>query len=329
MVRTRQAKVDGIAATIPPLEVDDPDGDARVLVLGWGSTYGPIGAAVPAGARAPAARSRRPTCATSTRSRPTSATVLRRYDKVVVPEMNLGQLALLIRGRVPGRRDRLQPGARAAVQGRGARRGHHDVHRRRRNRGHRMTEYRSLDLVPKARRARSRPRTSRPTRRCAGAPAAVTTRSSPRCSVHARARPAAGEHRVRLRHRLLVAVPVLHEHLRDALDPRPRAGDRDRAGGVPAGPVGVGGHRRRRRAVDRRQPPDPRAAPQRQPQDPAVQQPDLRADQGPVLPDLRARQDHQVDADGLAGLRRSTRCRWRSAPRRRSWPARSTPTAST
>ena len=46
MVRTRAAKVEGIAASIPPLEVDDPTGDAKVLVLGWGSTYGPIGAAV-------------------------------------------------------------------------------------------------------------------------------------------------------------------------------------------------------------------------------------------------------------------------------------------
>jgi 2-oxoglutarate ferredoxin oxidoreductase subunit alpha len=45
MVRTRQAKVDAVAATIPPTEVDDPSGAARVLVLGWGSTYGPIGAA--------------------------------------------------------------------------------------------------------------------------------------------------------------------------------------------------------------------------------------------------------------------------------------------
>ena len=45
MTRTRQAKVDGIARSLPPLEVDDPSGDARVLVLGWGSTYGPIGAA--------------------------------------------------------------------------------------------------------------------------------------------------------------------------------------------------------------------------------------------------------------------------------------------
>ena len=46
MVRTRQAKVERIADSLPPLEVDDPSGQARVLVLGWGSTYGPIGAAV-------------------------------------------------------------------------------------------------------------------------------------------------------------------------------------------------------------------------------------------------------------------------------------------
>ena len=43
MVRLRQAKIDGIE--VPDVTVDDPDGDAEVLVLGWGSTYGPIGAA--------------------------------------------------------------------------------------------------------------------------------------------------------------------------------------------------------------------------------------------------------------------------------------------
>jgi 2-oxoglutarate ferredoxin oxidoreductase subunit alpha len=47
-----RAKVDGIAADIPPLEVDDPTATRDVLVLGWGSTYGPIGAAVPARPRA-------------------------------------------------------------------------------------------------------------------------------------------------------------------------------------------------------------------------------------------------------------------------------------
>ena len=79
----------------------------------------------------------------------------------------------------------------------------------------------------------------------------------------------------------------------------------------------------------RRQPPDPRAAPQREPEDPAVQQPDLRADQGPVLADLRGRQGHQVHPDGLAGRTRSTRCRWRWAPRPPSSAGPSTPTAST
>ncbi|MGR6999911.1 2-oxoacid:acceptor oxidoreductase family protein [Yinghuangia aomiensis] len=46
MVRVRQAKVDGIAKDIAELEVDDPTGDAKVLVVGWGSTYGPIAAGV-------------------------------------------------------------------------------------------------------------------------------------------------------------------------------------------------------------------------------------------------------------------------------------------
>ena len=45
MTRLRAAKVAGIANDIPELAVDDPDG-ADTLVLGWGSTYGPIGAAV-------------------------------------------------------------------------------------------------------------------------------------------------------------------------------------------------------------------------------------------------------------------------------------------
>src|SRR6195952_4080312 len=46
MVRTRQAKIDRIADSLPPLVVDDPSGEAKVLVIGWGSTYGPIGAGV-------------------------------------------------------------------------------------------------------------------------------------------------------------------------------------------------------------------------------------------------------------------------------------------
>ena len=83
-------------------------------------------------------------------------------------------------------------------------------------------------------------------------------------------------------------------------DPRPRAGDRHRCRAGPARSARVGHRRRRRHAVDRRQPPDPRAAPQREPQDPDVQQPDLRADEGPVLADERGRQGHEVDAVRLA-----------------------------
>jgi 2-oxoglutarate/2-oxoacid ferredoxin oxidoreductase subunit alpha len=98
MVRLRQAKIDGIAADIEPLAVDDPDGSARVLVLGWGSTYGAIGAAVRrvrnAGQAVAQAHLRH-----LNPFPPNLGEVLRRYDKVLVPEINLGQLALLLRGR--------------------------------------------------------------------------------------------------------------------------------------------------------------------------------------------------------------------------------------
>ena len=96
MVRLRQAKVDAIAETIPPLEVDDPDGDARVLILGWGSTYGPIGAACQiarrSGVKVAQAHLRH------IHPFPKNlGEVLRAYDRVIIPEMNLGQLAMLIR----------------------------------------------------------------------------------------------------------------------------------------------------------------------------------------------------------------------------------------
>ena len=98
MVRTRQAKVDGIARSLPPLEVDDPTGDAKVLVVGWGSTYGPIGAAC--------RRVRRvglPVAQVHLRHlNPLPSDlgeILHQYERVVVPEMNLGQLAMLLRAR--------------------------------------------------------------------------------------------------------------------------------------------------------------------------------------------------------------------------------------
>jgi len=98
MVRLRQAKIDGIAADIGPLEVDDPDGDAKVLVLGWGSTFGSIGAAVRrvrnAGGSIAQAHLRHLSPFPANLGE-----VLAAYDKVLVPEINLGQLALVLRGR--------------------------------------------------------------------------------------------------------------------------------------------------------------------------------------------------------------------------------------
>ncbi|WP_217205740.1 2-oxoacid:acceptor oxidoreductase subunit alpha [Streptomyces sp. AC550_RSS872] len=95
MVRTRQAKIDGIE--VPDLEVDDPH-EATTLVLGWGSTYGPITAAVRrlrnAGESIAQAHLRH------LNPFPRNlGVVLGRYEKVVIPEMNLGQLATLIRAK--------------------------------------------------------------------------------------------------------------------------------------------------------------------------------------------------------------------------------------
>jgi 2-oxoglutarate/2-oxoacid ferredoxin oxidoreductase subunit alpha len=98
MVRLRQSKVDGIARDIPPLAVDDPDADADVLVLGWGSTYGAIGAAV-ASVRQDGGRVAQAHLRYLNPFPANTGEVLARYRRVLIPEMNLGQLALLIRGR--------------------------------------------------------------------------------------------------------------------------------------------------------------------------------------------------------------------------------------
>ena len=95
MVRIRARKVAGIAADIPELEVDDEEG-ARVLVLGWGGTYGPIAAAV----RRVRENGGKVAHAQVTHLNPfprNTGEVLRRYEKVLVPEMNLGHLLKLVR----------------------------------------------------------------------------------------------------------------------------------------------------------------------------------------------------------------------------------------
>ncbi|OBG52987.1 2-oxoglutarate ferredoxin oxidoreductase subunit alpha [Mycolicibacterium fortuitum] len=96
MVRLRQEKIAGI--TVPDLEVDDPNGDAELLMLGWGSSYGPIGEACRRARR----KGIKVAQAHLRHLNPFPANlgeVLCRYPKVVVPEMNLGQLALLLRGK--------------------------------------------------------------------------------------------------------------------------------------------------------------------------------------------------------------------------------------
>jgi len=96
MTRLRAAKIDGIP--VPDVEVDDPTGDAALLVVGWGSTYGPIGA----GARRVRALGHKVATAHLRHLNPMPANlgeVLARYERVLVPEMNLGQLSLLLRGR--------------------------------------------------------------------------------------------------------------------------------------------------------------------------------------------------------------------------------------
>jgi 2-oxoglutarate ferredoxin oxidoreductase subunit alpha len=97
MTELRSAKVAGVAQEIPPLEVDGDPG-ARLLVLGWGSSEG----AIRAGARRAREAGHQVATAHIRHLNPlpgNTGDVLRSFDRVLVPEMNSGQLALLLRGR--------------------------------------------------------------------------------------------------------------------------------------------------------------------------------------------------------------------------------------
>jgi 2-oxoglutarate ferredoxin oxidoreductase subunit alpha len=97
MIHLRAAKVDGIARDIPDVTVaGDPEGD--LLIVGWGSTYGSITAAL----RTAREKGLRVGHAHLRHLNPLPRNlgqVLKRYRKVVVPEMNLGQLVLVLRAR--------------------------------------------------------------------------------------------------------------------------------------------------------------------------------------------------------------------------------------
>jgi 2-oxoglutarate ferredoxin oxidoreductase subunit alpha len=97
MVRIRQQKIDRLADVIAPIEVDDPD-DSSVLVLGWGSTFGAITAAVDE-VRASGHSIARAHLRHLNPMPANLGEVLSRYDQVVVPEMNAGQLGWLLQAR--------------------------------------------------------------------------------------------------------------------------------------------------------------------------------------------------------------------------------------
>lgn len=96
MVRTRQAKIDGIE--VPDLVVDDPSDQANVLFLGWGSTYGPIASAVEL-LRANGEKIAQAHLRYINPFPKNLGEVINKYEHVIMPEMNLGQLAMLLRSK--------------------------------------------------------------------------------------------------------------------------------------------------------------------------------------------------------------------------------------
>jgi 2-oxoglutarate ferredoxin oxidoreductase subunit alpha len=98
MTHLRQAKIAGIANDIPELEVDDETGDAELLILGWGSTFGAITGSIRRARRAGKSVAQAHLMHLNPWPRNLEQ-VLRSYKTVLVPEMNLGQLAMLLRAR--------------------------------------------------------------------------------------------------------------------------------------------------------------------------------------------------------------------------------------
>ena len=95
MVRVRARKIAGIAQEIPPTEVNGP-ASGKVLVIGWGSTYGSIAAAVKQAQGAGQAVSHVHLRYLNPLP-PDLGDILQRFDRVLIPEMNMGQLIRVIR----------------------------------------------------------------------------------------------------------------------------------------------------------------------------------------------------------------------------------------
>jgi 2-oxoglutarate ferredoxin oxidoreductase subunit alpha len=97
MTRLRAARVAKIADDIPLIELDDPDGDAELLVLGWGSTYGAIQGAARRVRRENGVKVATAHFAHLNPLPPNLEPILRSYDRVLIPEMNMGQLVKVLR----------------------------------------------------------------------------------------------------------------------------------------------------------------------------------------------------------------------------------------
>jgi 2-oxoglutarate ferredoxin oxidoreductase subunit alpha len=95
MVRLRAAKVAAVAKSIPPAELEG-DADAELLIVGWGSTWGAIGAAV-ASTRAEGKKVARVHLMHLNPFPSNLGELLRGAKRVVVPEMNTGQLTKMLR----------------------------------------------------------------------------------------------------------------------------------------------------------------------------------------------------------------------------------------
>ena len=98
MVSLRAHKIEGIQDDISDAVVDDPTSDAKILLLGWGSTYGSIAA----GVRRLRARDKKVAHVHLRHLNPfpkNLETILKKYETVIVPEINLGQLSKLIRSK--------------------------------------------------------------------------------------------------------------------------------------------------------------------------------------------------------------------------------------
>jgi 2-oxoglutarate/2-oxoacid ferredoxin oxidoreductase subunit alpha len=97
MVRARAAKVEAVADDIPDL-VPEGDPSGELLIVAWGSTHGPITAAL----KAQRAKGRRIGHVHLRHLNPLPKNlgeVLKGYDQVLVPEMNMGQLIMILRAK--------------------------------------------------------------------------------------------------------------------------------------------------------------------------------------------------------------------------------------